>query len=46
MRNANPRDGELGRSWGKWAHEHFDKAKQERVKIHYLGFNRFLKVSE
>lgn len=27
MRNANPRDGEIGRSWGKW----FDRQTERRA---------------
>ncbi|WP_162896135.1 hypothetical protein [Novosphingobium sp. THN1] len=27
MRNANPRDGEIGRSWGKW----FDRQSERRA---------------
>lgn len=26
MRNANPRDGEIGRSWGKWFHKRAERS--------------------
>lgn len=26
MRNANPRDGEIGRSWGRWFHKRAERS--------------------
>lgn len=40
MRNTNPRDGEIGRSWGKWVH-HYAERKKHKARTQQAGFVRW-----